>query len=120
MPGAPGIDVFPGPRRGEGGAHSRAQYRLRINLQKKGNKSQNTGTGVRENRIDSRKLVSTVKIDFPFIIHIPFLLQEKKNARVCVCDAFRSLFALSFTSLRFHLALLTSIKKLRVLSYLRV
>lgn len=89
MPGAPRYRRIPRPENGEKGeAHSRAQYRLRINLQKKGNKSQNTGTGVRENRIDSREfMVSTVKRDFAvfffffFPPHIPFLLEEKKNAR---------------------------------------
>lgn len=77
---------FPRPEErggGEGGAHSRAQYRLRINLQKKGNKSQNMGTGVRENRIDSRELVSTAKIDFaPFPHILPSLAEEKKRTLV--------------------------------------
>lgn len=75
MPGAPNYRRYSPARetgkRGE--AHSRAQYsiiyRLRINLQKKGNKSQNTGTDARENRIDSREfiMVSTVKRDFALL-----------------------------------------------------
>lgn len=38
------------------------------------------GTGVRENRIDSRELVSTVKIDFaPFPHNLPFLPKRKRE-----------------------------------------